>query len=89
MNSKIKLQSSEPCNWPDVSGIEAGEEVMVTIAVQVNGKLRATVEVTSEKAKVESEVMQIVMENEQVKKWVEGEVKKTIFIPGKLVNLVV
>ena len=68
-------------------------DMLVTIAVWVNGKLRATVEVTSEKANVQSDVMKIVMENEQVKKWVgsafdEAGVKKVIFVPGKLVNLV-
>ncbi len=46
-------------------------------------------EIDSSKAKIESEVMKIVMENEQVKKWAPGEVRKVIFVPGKLVNLVV
>ncbi|MFH2085873.1 MAG: leucine--tRNA ligase [bacterium] len=75
--------------WPDVSGIEGVGEVMVTIAVQVNGKLRATIDMSSEKAQTESEVVKIVSADERVKKWVTGEVKKTIFVPGKLVNLVV
>ncbi len=74
--------------WPIFDELGEMAEVPVTIAVQVNGKLRATVEVTSVKSKVESEVMQIVMENEQVKKWVNGVPKKVIFVPGRLVNLV-
>jgi leucyl-tRNA synthetase len=80
---------AETAAWPKFEDNGEMVEVPVIIAVQVNGKLRATIEVTSDKAKVESEVMKIVMENEQVKKWAPGEIKKTIFIPGKLVNLVV
>jgi leucyl-tRNA synthetase len=87
--TNARMHESGEWSWPDVSKIEGVDALMVTIAVQVNGKLRATVEVTSEKAKVESEVVALVMKDERVKKWVIGEVKKTIFVPGKLVNLVV
>ncbi len=80
--------------WPDVSQIEGVDEVMVVIAVQVNGKLRGTIEVSSDKSKVESEVVALALSNEQVKKWVPSAssgqaIKKTVFVPGKLVNLVV
>ncbi len=79
---------AETATWPTFDEVSEMMEVPVTIAVQVNGKLRATVEIDSSKAKIESEVMKIVMENEQVKKWAPGEVRKVIFVPGKLVNLV-
>ena len=88
LNSKNKTDKIENLRWPDVSSIEGVDEVSVTIAVQVNGKLRGVVQVTSEKGQVESEVMKIVVEDEKVKKWITGVVKKTIFVPGKLVNLV-
>jgi leucyl-tRNA synthetase len=87
--AKSIWDQAETDSWPTFDEVSEMAEVPVTIAVQVNGKLRATVEVKSEKAKVESEVMKIVMENEQVKKWAVREIKKTIFVPGKLVNLVV
>ncbi|GAB4026659.1 MAG: leucine--tRNA ligase [Candidatus Microgenomates bacterium] len=75
--------------WPDVSKIRAVDAVMVKIAVQVNGKVRGVIEVESEKSKIESEVVALALADERVKKWVVGEVKKIIFIPGKLVSLVV
>ncbi|MFZ2200167.1 MAG: leucine--tRNA ligase [Microgenomates group bacterium] len=75
--------------WPDVSQIQGVESVMVTIAVQVNGKLRGTIEVSSSEANNQDLVVKQVMANEQIKKWITGETKKTIFVPGKLVNLVV
>jgi len=76
-------------HWPDVSAIEGVDAVMVTIAVQVNGKLRGTVEVSSAECKVESRVVELAMANESVKKWLSGVSRKVIFVPGKLVNLVI
>ena len=71
-----------------MSAIKDSQEVKVTIAVQVNGKLRGTVEVDSIECMLESRVVELAMADEKVKKWAEGEIKKIIFIPGKLVNLV-
>jgi len=85
----VQSSSVSESEWPTFDEVGEMAEVPVTIAVQVNGKLRATVEIEGSKAKIESEVMKIVMENEQVKKWAPGDIKKTIFIPGKIVNLVV
>lgn len=81
--------SQREATWPDVSQIEGVDEVMVVIAVQVNGKLRGTIEVRRDKGEVESEVMKVVMKDEKISKWLNGEPKKVIFVPGKLVNLVV
>ncbi len=69
-------------------------EVPVTIAVQVNGKLRSTVEVSGEVAQNEEQVMEVVMGDEKIKKWLSAQggsdsVRKVIFVPGRLVNLVV
>ena len=87
--AKEIVQGTEPCNWPDVTGIDEGKEVMVTIAVQVSGKLRGTIEVSKQESENKERVVGLAMGDERVKKWVVGEPKKVIFIPGKLVNLVV
>jgi leucyl-tRNA synthetase len=62
-------------------------EDKINIAVQVNGKLRATIEVnTLEEADVVAEAKN----NENVKKYLEGvELVKTIYVRGKIVNFVV
>jgi len=75
--------------WPDVSNIEGLGDVMVTIAVQVNGKLRGTIQVSMEESKDQDVVVETAKKTESVNKWMIGEVKKIIFVPGKLVNLVV
>ncbi|MGL5088965.1 MAG: leucine--tRNA ligase [Cetobacterium sp.] len=60
----------------------------VSIAVQVNGKLRGTLDVerTTPKDEVEAKALEI----ENVKKFIEGQtVIKVIVVPGKIVNIVV
>ncbi len=86
---KLAAELGTKPTWPDVSKIQEAGETSVTIAVQVNGKLRATIEVSSQVAENQESVMKAVMENESVKKWLVGEAKKTIWVPGKLVNIVV
>jgi leucyl-tRNA synthetase len=74
-------------SWP-VADTELMKEDVVTIAVQVNGKLRGQVEVQS--PAVETEVLAAMKSNVNVQKWLEGkDVVKTIYVPGKLVNVVV
>lgn len=74
--------------WPDVSKIEGVEEVKVKIAVQVNGKLRGVVEVGRQEAENKELVIETVMREEKIKKWITGAPKKVIYVPGRLVNLV-
>jgi len=59
-----------------------------TIAVQVNGKLKATIEVA---ASAEQEaIIEMALAHADVKKATEGkEIKKKIYVPKKIVNLVV
>ena len=62
----------------------------VEIVVQVNGKLRSTLKVTSNMSQVKDEVVKLAKSDEKVKKWISGKkIKKEIFVPGKLVNVVV
>jgi leucyl-tRNA synthetase len=73
--------------WPDFDEKWLSEDT-VTVVVQVNGKLRDSFELPADadedavKAKVES--------SEKLAPWLEGKnIVKTIYVPGKLVNLVV
>lgn len=59
----------------------------VNLVIQVNGKLRANLMVA--RIVSEKEVMVLVRESEALKKWFENkEIIKTIFVPGKLLNIV-
>jgi leucyl-tRNA synthetase len=73
--------------WPayDERLASAGD---VEIAVQVNGKLRSRLVVP--RGMAEKEVMERVLADEAVKKFVNGNpLKKVIFVQDRLVNLVV
>ena len=60
------------------------------IAVQVNGKLRGTLEVSNQSAKVKSEIVELAKHNVRIAKWLKNsDIKKEVFVPGKLVNFVV
>jgi len=73
--------------WP-VADPALMQEDTVVIAVQVNGKLRGSVEVAA--PATEESVMAAVAGNERISTWTSGkEVVKTIYVPGKLVNVVI
>jgi len=73
--------------WPQADP-ELMKEDVATIVVQVNGKLRGQVEVPSPPS--EDEVFAAVAANENVQKWLAGkEIVKRVYIPGKLVNVVI
>jgi leucyl-tRNA synthetase len=62
----------------------------IEIVVQVNGRLRSTIVFDSKHAKDKKKVLLKVIEDERIKKWIGGKkIKKEIFVPGKLVNIVV
>ena len=63
---------------------------MIPVIVQVNGKLRDTIEVDRESASNQKKIEAKALSSEKVKKFVQDKVvRKTIFVPGKLLNLVV
>jgi leucyl-tRNA synthetase len=73
--------------WP-VADRALMQEDSVTIAVQVNGKLRAQITVPAPAE--EQRVMDAVFTNERIQQWIaEKEIVKKIYVPGKLVNVVV
>jgi leucyl-tRNA synthetase len=76
-------------NWPkwDENKITSDE---VVIVIQVNGKKRAEISVGAHEANDRDLVLDKIYENEKVMKIKESEkIKKEIFVPGRLVNLVV
>jgi len=61
---------------------------IITIAVQVNGKLRGTVNVPS--TIDEEQLLLKVKEDKKISNWIEGkEILKKIYVPGKIFNIVV
>ncbi len=73
--------------WP-IYDIEKTIDDNITIGVQVNGKLRGTIDIKKDAPK--EEVEELAKANENVKKFTEGlEIVKVIVVPNKIVNIVV
>jgi leucyl-tRNA synthetase len=73
--------------WPTYDPALAKDD-LITMAVQINGKTRGTFQVAADIAK--DDFFSIVKSDEKLKKYFEtGEIKKEIFIPGKICNFVI
>jgi leucyl-tRNA synthetase len=73
--------------WPDYSE-EALKKDEITIVIQVNGKVRDKIDVPADAS--EETVKEKAMEAENTQSYLEdGNLVKTIYIPKKLVNLVI
>jgi len=74
-------------SWPVYDKNMVREDKVVLI-IQINGKIRDKVEVDKDVS--EEEVKRLTLESESVKKWTAGkEIKKIIFVPKKLINIVI
>ena len=73
--------------WPKYDKQLIKEE-KITLIVQVNGKVRDKIEVAANIS--EKEARELTLKREKVKKWISGkEIKKVIFVRGKLINIVI
>ncbi len=73
--------------WPTFEESALRAET-VTVVVQINGKLRGKLELTPKVS--EEEVKKLAQADEKIKPHLEGKkIVKTIFVPGKLLNIVV
>ena len=64
------------------------KEKKATLVIQVNGRFRDKIEVEANIA--EKEAKELALSREKIKKWTKGKrIKKIIFVPRKLINLVI
>jgi leucyl-tRNA synthetase len=74
-------------SWPEWDE-ELAKDAEITLVVQVNGKLRDRITVPA--SITEDEARKLVLERPRVKAYTQGkEIAKIIYVPGRLVNLVV
>ncbi|MGZ6250904.1 MAG: leucine--tRNA ligase [Candidatus Chromulinivorax sp.] len=73
------------CYWPTYNP-EFLVEKSMTIAIQVNGKMRGTIEASVDALQQDIELAAKI----QIEKWIEGkQIKKTIYIQGKMISFVI
>jgi len=80
-NTSIHLESFPVANQALTQDAE------VTIGVQINGKMRG--DITLPVDADEAAAMKEAKMNTIIAKWLDGEVKKVIYIPGKILNIIV
>jgi leucyl-tRNA synthetase len=74
------------CKWPSYDSRAAADKVL-TIPVQVNGKLRSRIEIPAGMA--EDELKKAVLSDAKVRQWTDGKaVRNMIVVAGKLVNVI-
>jgi leucyl-tRNA synthetase len=78
-------QSIHLSSWPKMEEKVTEEEV--TIPIQVNGKLRATIKMSKTNLSATA-VTNRSLEEEKVKKYLKGKKYKIIYVPGKILNFV-
>ena len=80
-----ELLAYEP--WPKYDA-ELVKDESFTLAIQVNGKVRATIEVTADSS--EEEIKSLALQDENTKKWLEDkEIVKMVYVQGKLLSIVI
>lgn len=86
----VELGHEEPLSfakWPNVDESALVEDEKL-IVVQINGKVRAKLTVSADASA--EQVEQQAFDEESVQKHVEGkEIRKKIYVPGKILNIVV
>ncbi|MBI3443333.1 class I tRNA ligase family protein, partial [Candidatus Woesebacteria bacterium] len=74
--------------WPKYD-IDLAKETENVIVIQVDGRLRQQLTINSQQSTMKEEIEKIARKDSKVAKWLGGKkIKKTIFIPGKLINFV-
>jgi len=73
--------------WPRYDAKFLQEEVL-TMVIQVNGKLRSKVKVPADIS--EEKLKEVILADEKIKPWIQGKpIKNFIIVPKKLVNIVI
>jgi leucyl-tRNA synthetase len=74
-------------SWPEYDPSQVADEE-VTVAIQVNGKLRGQIVVLKDLP--EDEIREKAVSEQSVLKWIQGrEIRKVIIVPNRLINIVV
>ncbi len=83
------LESVHLSSWPKIEA-GGGEEEEICVPVAVNGKVRSQLKVSKEDLGMREKVLMMAKAEEKVKAWLGGKpVIKEVYVPGKMVNLVI
>ena len=85
-NECLNTINENQINWPKVSKEDLIEED-INFVVQINGKKRAILKVKRDM--VEKEILEIIKLNLEIEKFLKDQtIKKSIFVPNRLINII-
>ncbi|MDB3968704.1 leucine--tRNA ligase [Candidatus Pelagibacter ubique] len=85
-NECLNTINENQINWPKISKEDLIEED-INFVVQINGKKRAILKVKRDM--VEKEILEIIKANLEIEKFLKNKsIKKSIFVPNRLINII-
>ena len=85
-NECLNTINENQIKWPKISKEDLIEE-NINFVVQINGKKRAILKVKRDI--VEKEILEIIKLNLEIKKFLKDQtIKKSIFVPNRLINII-
>jgi leucyl-tRNA synthetase len=86
-NECLSTINEHEINWPRVSKEDLIEDE-INFVVQINGKKRAILNVKRDI--IEREILEIIKLNQKIEKFINNqEIKKSIFVPNRLINIII
>lgn len=74
--------------WPEFNP-DLVKTTSVTVVIQVNGKVRGQISVEPKDSQDETMLKELAQADQNISKWLVGDIKKVIFVPSKLINFVI
>ena len=86
-NECLSTINEHQINWPRVSKEDLIEDE-INFVVQINGKKRTILKVKRDM--IEREILETIKLNQEMKKFINHqEIKKSIFVPNRLINIII
>lgn len=81
---KLRYEGSVRADWPVAP--ERLADVVSTIVIQVNGRVRGTIDVST--SADQSEVERMAKSLPNIERYLLGEIVRVVYVPGRLLNLI-
>jgi len=86
-NECLNTINEDQIKWPKVSKGDLIEED-INFVVQINGKKRAILKVKRDM--IEKEILETIKLNQEIEKFINNQkIKKSIFVPNRLINIII
>jgi leucyl-tRNA synthetase len=87
VNEAFKEIGESKISWPNYDKNLITEDI-ITFVIQINGKKRGTFEIKNNSS--EKEILNKINQDDKLKKYLnEKEIKKKIFVPNRLINIII